>query len=73
MSSKIQLEVEPVQLFVTGGAGCGKSYLLRTIYHAVTKTLMYIVSDPDKPRVLLLVPTSIAAVIIDGTTIHSLA
>ena len=62
-----------MQLFVTGGGSCGKSYLLRTIYHAVTKTLMYIVSDPDKPRVLLLVPTSVAAVTIDGTTIHSLA
>ena len=62
-----------MQLFVTGGGSCGKSYLLRTIYHAVTKTLMYIVSDPDKPRVLLLVPTRVAAVIIDDTTIHSLA
>ena len=70
-SSKIQHEVEPVHLFITGRGGCGKSHLLRTIYQAVTKTLIYNGGDPDKPRVLLLAPTGVAAVNIDGTTIHS--
>ena len=32
---------------------------------------MYNGGDPDKPRVLLLAPTGVAAVNIDGTTIHS--
>ena len=70
-SSKIQYEVEPVRLFITGGGGCGKSNLVRAIYQAVTKSLMYNGGDPDKPRVLLLAPTGVAAVNIDGTTIHS--
>ena len=70
-SSKIRHEVEPVHLFITGGRGCGKSNLLRAIYQAVTKSFMYNGGDPDKPRVLLLAPTGVAAVNIDGTTIHS--
>ena len=32
---------------------------------------MYIRGDPSKPRVLLLAPTGVAAINIDGTTIHS--
>ena len=70
-SSKIQHEVNPVHLFITDGGGCGKSHLLRTIYQAVTKTLMYNSGDPDKARVLLLAPAGVAAVNIDGATIHS--
>ena len=70
-SSKIQHEVEPVHLFITGGGGYGKSHLFRTIYQAVTKTLMYNGGDPDKPRVMSLAPTDVAVVNMDGTTIHS--
>ena len=70
-SSKIQHEVEPVHLFITVGGGCGKSHLLRTIYQAISKTLMYNGGDPDKPRILSLAPTGVSAVNIDGTTIHS--
>ena len=62
--------MNPVHLFITGGGGCGKSHLLRTIYQAVTKTLMYNGGDPDKARVLLLAPAGVAAVNIDGATIH---
>ena len=32
---------------------------------------MYNGDEPDKPRVLLITPTGVAAVNIDGTTIHS--
>ena len=60
-----------MRLFITGGRGCGKSHLLRKIYQAVTKTLMHNGGDPDKLRVQLLAPTGVAAVNIDGTTIHS--
>ena len=63
--------MEPLHVFITGGGGCGNSHLLRTIYQAVTKTLMYNGGNPGKPRVLLLAPTGVAAVNMDGTTIHS--
>ena len=60
-----------VHLFITGGGGCWKSHLLRKIYQAVTKTLMYNNGgDRDKPRVLLLALSGVAAVNIDDTTIH---
>ena len=60
-----------MHLFITGKEGYEKSHLLTTIYLAVTNTLMYNGNEPYKPRVLLLPPTGIAAVNIDGTTIHS--
>ena len=56
---------------MTGKAGCGKSHLIKTIYHSVTKTLSYRGNEPDKPRVMLLAPTGIAAINIGGNTIHS--
>ena len=44
---------------------------MKTICFSVTKTLMYRGGKPDKPCVLLLVPTGVAVVNIDGNTIHS--
>ena len=46
-------------------------YLIKTIYHAVSKLLIRKNSDPEKPRILLLSPTRVAAVNIGGTTIQS--
>ena len=63
--------VEPIHLFVSGSGGTGKSHLIKTIYQAVSKTLVYHSENPDKPSVLLLGPTGISAVNIGGTTIHS--
>ena len=65
------IRVEPFYIFLTGKAGCGKSHLIKTIYHSVTKTLSYRGNEPDKPRVMLLAPTGIAAINIGGNTIHS--
>ena len=64
--------MKPLHLFITGGGGCGKSHLLRTIYQAATKTLMHNGGGPHKLRVLLLAPTGVAAVNINGTTMHKL-
>ena len=71
LSSVSQIRIEPLHIFITGGAGTGKSHLIRTIYHSLTKTLSYRATTLDKPKVLLVAPTGVAAVNIDGTTIHS--
>ena len=64
-------DVEPVHIFLSGSGGTGKSHLVKVIYNAISKTLLYLCKDPEKPRVLLLRPTGISAVNIGGTTIHS--
>ena len=45
-------EVKPVRLFVSGGAGVGKSYLTKTIFEALTKILNFQAGSPDKVKVL---------------------
>ena len=71
LSSVNQVANPPLQLFVTGGAGAGKSHLIKTIYASVSKTLAYGSSHIEKPTVLLLAPTGVAAINVNGTTIHS--
>ena len=63
--------VEPIYIFLSGSGDTGKSHLVKVIYNAISKTLLYHCKDPEKPRVLLLGPTGISAVNIGGTTIHS--
>ena len=63
--------VDSLYIFLTGQGGCGKSHLVKTIFHALSKTLLRKGSDPEKPRVLLLASTGVAAENINGTTIHS--
>ena len=48
-------------IFVTGGAGTGKSYLLRRIVEELHQ---------QKKQVMICAPTNAAAVLIGGTTIH---
>ena len=56
-------------MFITGSGGCGKSHLIKTLYHSLTKTLCS--KNSDKPKVLLLAPTDVVAINIEGMTIHS--
>ena len=58
-------------MFITGGAGAGKSHIIKTIYQTATKTFRHGPEDPDKPSVLLLAPTGGAAINIGGNTINS--
>ena len=60
-----------LHLFVTGNAGTGKSHLVKTIYHSLTKTFSYRANSLDKPKVLLIAPTGVAAININGTTMHT--
>ena len=71
LSAVSKIEIKPLYIFLTGGAGTGKSHLIKTIYHALTKTFSYRAMTLDKPKVLLVAPTGVAAVNIDGTTIHT--
>ena len=54
--------VEPIQIFRSCNRGAGKSNLVKVIFNATSKTLLYHCKDPEKPRVLLLDPTGISAV-----------
>lgn len=65
------VHVQPIYLFITGGAGAGKSHLIKTIYHTAEKTFKHGFMNPEKPTVLLMAPTGVAAININGTTIHA--
>ena len=65
------VQVQPVYLFLTGGGGAGKSHLIKTIYHTVVKTFRHSPRNPDLQTVLLMAPTGVAAVNIDGTTVNT--
>ena len=60
-----------MNIFITGGAGTGKSHLIKTISASLNKTLSYGSQCLERPNLLLLAPTGVAAVNINGTTIHS--
>ncbi|KXJ13769.1 ATP-dependent DNA helicase PIF1 [Exaiptasia diaphana] len=64
-------DVAPIYVFVTGGGGAGKSHLIKTIYHTVTKTFRHVAVNPELPSVLLMAPTGVAAININGTTINT--
>ncbi|XP_048257841.1 uncharacterized protein LOC125383536 [Haliotis rufescens] len=59
------------KLFLTGGAGTGKSHLIKAICYESTRLLAPIQSNPDDMSVLLVAPTGVAAFNINASTIHS--
>ncbi|XP_057310099.1 uncharacterized protein LOC130648095 [Hydractinia symbiolongicarpus] len=71
LSAIRKIEVTPLYIFLTGAGGCGKSHLIKTIYQAMSKVLSYKSKDLNKPKVFLVAPTSVAAININGTTIHT--
>ena len=71
MNSLKPVEVEPIYLFLTGGGGAGKSHLIKTIYHTAVKTFRHPPFNPELPTVLLMAPTGVAAINIDGTTVNT--
>ena len=58
----------PLHLFCTGGAGVGKSHVIKTIRHTIQHLLH--TDCPDDTVVLVTAPTGTAAHNINGDTIH---
>ncbi|XP_028408493.1 uncharacterized protein LOC114531049 [Dendronephthya gigantea] len=71
MNSLKPVEIKPIYLFLTGGGGAGKSHLIKTIYHTAVKTFRHPPFNPELPTVLLMAPTGVAAINIDGTTLNT--
>jgi hypothetical protein len=71
LNSLKRIELKPIYLFLTGGGGAGKSHLIKTIYHTAVKTFRHPPFNPELPTVLLLAPTGVAAINIDGTTVNT--
>jgi ATP-dependent exoDNAse (exonuclease V) alpha subunit len=64
-------DVKPFTIFLTGGAGTGKSHLIKRIHYEFDKILTAQKENPDSPIVLLVAYTGTAAYNIGGQTIHS--
>ncbi|XP_063446963.1 uncharacterized protein LOC134726488 [Mytilus trossulus] len=60
----------PFHVFVTGGAGTGKSHLIKCLHYETTRILARCSPSPDDLTVLLTAPTGTAAFNINGLTIH---
>ncbi len=60
----------PFHVFISGGAGTGKSHLIKAVYYEATRLLARMSHYPDDVHVLLTAPTGVAAYNINATTIH---
>ena len=64
---------EPMRIFISGGAGVGKSVLMRALQEGFTTYYNRFQNIfPDHLKVLKMAPTGSAAYNIGGSTIHSL-
>ena len=71
MQNRHVQDVKPFTIFLTGGAGTGKSHLIKRIHYEFDKILTAQKENPDSPIVLLVAYTGTAAYNIGGQTIHS--
>ena len=62
---------KPINLFISGGAGTGKSHLISCIYQMALRKFQTVGENPDDIHVLLAAPTGTAAHNISGVTLHS--
>ncbi|XP_026120183.1 LOW QUALITY PROTEIN: uncharacterized protein LOC113099530, partial [Carassius auratus] len=62
---------EPFRLFLTGGAGTGKSHLIKAIQYESCRLLSQLSENPDDITVLLTASTGVASFGIGGGTIHN--
>ena len=71
ISRKTPMLIQPPLLIIQGGAGAGKSLLIKTIGQWFEKNLRQAGDDPDKPYVLITAFTGCAATNVDGMTLNS--
>ena len=64
-------KVNPLNVFISGGAGVAKSYLINTIFQTLTRTFSLYSDTPEKVKILKMAPTGVTAVNINGTTINT--
>jgi hypothetical protein len=70
--NKVKMRLTPFYTFLSGGAGCGKSVLIRAINQALLKYFNHQRWEyPDSLKLLLCAPTGKAAHNIGGSTIHA--
>ena len=69
--NKTKVKPDPLHMFITGGAGTGKSFLIKALYQMIQITLRKEGDDPTMIKTLLMAPTGMAAFNIEGQTIHS--
>ncbi|KAK7891183.1 hypothetical protein WMY93_023146 [Mugilogobius chulae] len=62
---------DPLNVFITGGAGTGKSHLIRAIQYEANRLFATTRHHPDNISVLLTAPTGMAAYNLHASTIHS--
>ena len=63
---------EPFHIFLSGGAGVGKSFLVNLITEYLRRVLRYPGQNPDEePSIAVTASTGKAATNINGTTLHS--
>ena len=67
----IKTKEEPMRIFLTGGAGVGKSKVIDALYQTLHRYLCGTEGEnPEEIRILLCAFTGVAAFNIGGTTIH---
>ncbi|XP_062601396.1 uncharacterized protein LOC134263100 [Saccostrea cucullata] len=63
-------KLDPLHVFITGGAGTGKSHVVKAIHYEATRLFAPSLSSPDGVPVLLTAFTGTAAFNIGGNTLH---
>jgi len=53
--------MQPFHIFLIGGAGVGKSHLIKALYHTMVRSLREAGENPDELLAILTAPTGTAA------------
>ena len=68
----VKVSDEPLRLFLSGGAGVGKSWLTNAMYKSLIRYFNTVAGEnPDEVKVIKVAPTGKAAYNINGNTVHS--